>query len=193
MAEKKSNTTYLQLEAVFEWAKVFPENYDKTGPDGAYEGHDGAYTVDLLLTDEEYEKLTRAGSQKQAKQTDEGLNRIKVIRKHTAPYTYGGAPQVAHVDGTPWDIRKDGLIGNGSKGIAYVSVYKVKGRFGTRLDGLQIMEHVALEDDDDAPRGGFRIPDRSGQTAAPKVTQAVEKPKAKPAKQPVLVDDEIPF
>ena len=195
MAEKKSNTTYLQLEAVFEWCKVFPENYDKTGPDGAYEGHDGAYTVDLLLTDEEYEKLTKAGSQKTAKQTTDGLNRVKVIRKHTAPYTYGGAPQVAHIDGTSWDIRKDGLIGNGSKGIAYVSVYKVKGRYGTRLDGLQIMEHVAVEDDPDAPRTGFRIPDRSGQATGTKQAQPVEKTAAKPAKQPAkqLVEDEIPF
>ncbi len=196
MAEKSSKTKYLQLNATFEWCKVFPENYDKTGPDGAYEGHDGAYTVDLLLDDEEYNKLRAAGSQKQSKDTEDGLHRVKIIRKHTAPYTYGGAPQVAHIDGTPWDISKDGLIGNGSKGVAYVSVYQVKGRYGTRLDGIQILEHVSYEsEDDDAPRG-FRIPDRSGLTSAPKQNRPSETAAKQPAKKPApkqLIDDEIPF
>jgi hypothetical protein len=196
MAEKSSKTKYLQLNATIEWAKVFPENYDKTGPDGAYEGHDGAYTVDLLLDDEEYEKLRDAGSQKQSKETEDGLHRVKIIRKHTAPYTYGGAPQVAHIDGTPWDMRTDGLIGNGSKGVAYVSVYQVKGRYGTRLDGLQILDLVPYEsEDDDAPRG-LRIPDRSSQTSGSKNTQATEPAAKQPAKKPAskpLVEDEIPF
>jgi hypothetical protein len=198
MAEKKkSNTKYLELKAVFNWAKVFPQNMDKTGPDGVYESHDGAYTVDLLLDEKEFKKLSDAGSQKEGKPTEDGLYKVKVIRKHTAPYTYGGAPQVAHVDGTPWDIDEDGLIGNGSSGIAYVSVYQVKGRFGTRLDGIQILNKVEYESDDDGSHSGFRIPDltkgESGQKEAAKTPQAPVKPTKEPAKKPALMDDEIPF
>ena len=224
MADNKSSTIYLQLEAEFEWAKVFPENMDKTGPNEAYTGHDGAYTIDLILSTGEYAKLERAGSQKtgslkakdgrwlgekQWKSKEQGISfvdaledaeqiKIKVIRKHTAPYTYGGAPQVAHIDGTPWDLRDDGLIGNGSKGIAYLSVYEAKGLMGTRLDGIQVMEHVAYESEgyDDATPG-LHIPDRTKdrQATSAKTSQPDEKPAAKPAKKPAraLVDDEIPF
>lgn len=223
MAEtKKSNTTYLELPATFEWAKVFPENMDKTGPNNAYVGHGGAYTVDLILTKEVYQQLEEVGSQKspslktksgkwlgekQWKTREQGISyvdaldeadevKVKLIRKHEAPYTYGGAPQVAHADGTAWDLRTDGLIGNGSKGIAYVSVYQAGGLMGTRLDGIQVLELVEpppREDGEDYEPRGFRIPDRTGQKEAPKPQEPVGKVKKEPAKKPDMVEDEIPF
>lgn len=214
MADKKSNTTYLELPAIFEWARVFPENMDKVGANNAYAGTNGAYTVDVILTKDVFQQLEDAGSQKtplvkgkddkwiseknwrskeQGKSYLDALDeaehvKVKLVRKHDAPFTYGGPPQVAHADGTPWSFRDDGPIGNFSKGIAYVSVYEAGGLKGTRLDGIQVMELVEYErpepdgDDDYQPRG-FRIPDR---------TKGAEKPKAKaPAKQ--IVEDEIPF
>lgn len=212
-----SNTTYLELPVTFEWAKVFSENRDKTGPNNAYEGFGGAYTVDCIMSKEVFQQLEDAGSQKtpsvqnkdgkwlgerQWKTKEQGISyvdaldnatevKVKLMRKHEAPFTYGGPPQVAHADGTPWDINDDGLIGNGSKGIAYVSVYQAGGLMGTRLDGIQVMELVeppARDSDDDyVPQ--FRIPNRTGQTTAPKAQEPAGKVKKEPAKKPALEDD----
>lgn len=226
MAErKKSNTVYLELPAVFEWAKVFDFNMDRNGPNGSYEAHGGAYTVDLLLTKDVYKQLVAAGSQKTpmvlyndkwySEKSIAEFNRgkdkaermpsfddlydeaervkVKVIRKHDAPYSYGGAPQVAHADGSPWDTEDDGQIGNGSKGIAYVSVYEAGGLKGTRLDGIQILDLVEYisdydPDDDSEPRG-FKIPDRS---KAAGTTKKETKP-AKVSKTTDIEEDVIPF
>lgn len=226
MADKKSNTIYLELPAIFEWARVFPENMDKTGANNAYADTNGAYTIDAIMTKEVFQQLEDAGSQKtplvkgkddewvseknwrskeQGKAYLDALDeathvKVKLVRKHDAPYTYGGPPQVAHVDGTPWDFKTDGTIGNGSKGILYVSVYQAGGLKGTRLDGVQVMEHVEYErpepdEDDDGeyqPRG-FRIPDRTGQTEKPKAEEPSGKAENKPAKKPAMIEDEIPF
>lgn len=124
--------------------------------------------------------------------------KVKLDRKHDAPFTYGGPPQVAHVDGTPWDINTDGLIGNGSKGIVYVSVYEAGGLKGTRLDGVQVIDHVVFESNyepSEEPRGGFRIPNRTKDVPAVKPEV---KAKAKAAAKAPMVDDvawedEIPF
>jgi hypothetical protein len=216
MAEKKSNTVYLELPATFEWAKVFPENKDTTGANNELVGTGGAYSVDAIFTKDVFQQLEDAGSQKtpQIKNKDgkwlsekkwktkeQGISyldaleeatelKVKLVRKHDAPYTYGGPPQVAHVDGTPWDINDDGLIGNGTKGILYVSVYEAGGLKGTRLDGVQVIEHVAYESDreDDGPRG-FKIPNRAAtkEEAKPQV-----KSKAKQATRE-MIEDEIPF
>jgi hypothetical protein len=222
MADTKSKTIYLELPAVFEWAKVFPENMDKVGANNAYAGTSGAYTVDLILTKDVFQQLEDAGSQKtpsilnkdgkwmseknwrskeQGKSYMDALDeaetvKVKLVRKHDAPYTYGGPPQVAHADGTPWGIQEDGLIGNGSKGIAYVSVYEAGGLKGTRLDGLQIMELVeppARDPDEEyEPRsGGFKIPNRTTTSAAPKAKEAPVKKAA--AKKVEDIEDIIPF
>lgn len=219
MAEKKSNTVYLELPATFEWARVFPENKDTKGANGSLEGTGGAYSIDAIIRPDVYQQLVDAGSQKVASikaadgkwlsekkwraKEQGGVSfldafdnatevKVKLDRKHDAPYTYGGPPQVAHVDGTPWDINDDGLIGNGSKGILYVSVYEAGGLKGTRLDGVQVIEHVAFESEreDDTQRGPFRIPNRAAATpeAKPEV-----KAKAKAVSKAPMVEDEIPF
>lgn len=232
--KKKSNTVYLELPAVFEWAKVFTENMDKTGPNDAYVSHGGAYTVDAIMTKDVFQQLKDAGSQAAPSVFHEGKwyskkmidkiieaaemqgeeapmptyaklfskaekVKVKFKRKHDAPYTYGGPPQVAHADGTPWDINDDGLIGNESSGIIYASVYEAGGLKGTRLDGLQVMNHVQYdsgydpdEDGEYQPRG-FRIPNRTGQTGKPKAKEPSGKAANKPAKKPAMIEDEIPF
>ena len=115
--------------------------------------------------------------------------KVKFQRKHDAPFTYGGPPQVAHADGTPWHVDEDGLIGNGSEGILYVSVYESGGFKGTRLNGLQVLNHIPYESDFDPEDDstGFRMPDRTG-SAKPKATKA----KAKQP-EPEVEEDEIPF
>jgi hypothetical protein len=56
----------------------------------------------------------------------------------------GGEPEMYGPDGEPWDIDKDGLIGNGSKVKVYLSVYSTsrKAIFGTRLEGVKVIDHV---------------------------------------------------
>lgn len=218
MTEKKSNTIYLEIPATLEWAKVFPENKDTVGANNALVGTGGAYSVDAIISKDVYQQLEDAGSQKKPliknkdgkwlgeknwRSKEQGISfidafdnatevKVKLVRKHDAPFTYGGPPQVAHVDGTPWDIKTDGLIGNNSKGILYVSVYEVGELKGTRLDGVQVIDHVSYESDyqpDNSGGGGFRIPNRA-------VTKEEAKPAVKAkAKQlaKVDIDDEIPF
>jgi len=217
MADKKSNTVYLELPATFEWAKVFPENKDTRGANDSLVGTGGAYSVDAIMSKDVFQQLEDAGSQKTPlvknkdgkwmgeknwRTKEQGISyvdaldnatevKVKLVRKHDAPFTYGGPPQVAHVDGTPWDINDDGLIGNGSKGVLYVSVYEAGGLKGTRLDGVQVIDHVSYESDYDgeAPRA-FKIPNRTAtkQEAKPEV-----KAKARAASKAPMVEDEIPF
>ena len=184
--EKKEFPKWVALDGVIEWAKVFASNRDKRGPNDAYVGWDGATTVDMLLSDGEYQKLKDAGSTLTGKK--EGDNwRVKFKRRWVHRTSkgeeypqYGGAPNVIRPDGTPWDLTEDGLIGNGSTGICHVQIYQSGSFLGTRLVGLQVRDHVAFE----STGSGFSYPDLTQEGSPPK-----EEPKAK--KQ--MVDDEIPF
>ena len=42
-------TRKVKLTGTAEWAKVFEQNRDLKGFEGAYEAHDGACTIDLLM------------------------------------------------------------------------------------------------------------------------------------------------
>lgn len=187
--KNKSTTKRIEVRGKAQWAKVFEQNRDMTGPDGAYESHGGACTVDALLDEDNLQLLVDAGSQtaintkKDNKVNEDGLYIMKLKRKWDAPYTYGGAPVVRHADGvTNWDIDEDGLIGNGSECVFHVSVYTVKGRVGTRLDALQVIDHIPYESD---------------YVPGPKMRNYAKETPAKPAKENKKVstidDDEIPF
>ena len=136
------------------WAKIFEENRDMKGwcgPTGAargtYEDCDGAYTLDLVMDTDNASTLKMSGSMKEPKPEDGGL-RVKLIRKHKGPFAAAsGPPVVTHKDGTPWDIEKDGTIGNGSKVEVTVSVYSIKayGTTGTRLESVRVLELVVYE------------------------------------------------
>lgn len=149
-----AKATKIKVSGTCNWAKVFEENRDMIGykpvaeVPGTYEGCDGAYTVDLILSPEEFGKLKDAGSMKTGTPTDEGI-KVKVDRKHEAPFTYGGKPKVLKEDGTVWDFEEDGGIGNGSSVEATITTYKTKfGTVGTRLEALKVTEHVPYVPDD---------------------------------------------
>lgn len=211
MAERTS-PVYLEIPCEIEYAKVFEFNRDKKGYRGKHERYGGAYTVDAIMSSDAYKALKDSGSQKQGKVWDEeeekwvkgsskelrSADRIKVSfeRKHEAPYTYGGPPRVVHADGSSWDTTEDGLIGNGSKGFIFVTVYEMEidgeQAFGTRLDVIQVTEHVEYESDyDPNVTRGHVIPDRSGGSQPkPEVKKASKKAVVD---QGPLEDDEIPF
>jgi len=176
----------LKLKATIEWAKVFEVNRDMKGPNGVWEGHGGATCIDALLDEENYQMLTESGSQKVSKGADDaGLHRVKFKRNWEANWGYGGAPQVVHADGEPWDIAVSGLIGNGSTAVIHLDIYEAKGLMGTRLDAVQVLNHVVYESE---YTGGVRFEDLSGEVTK----KAKPKVKDKAPANAEFVDD-IPF
>lgn len=167
-------TKKVKLQAILEWAKVFEENRDMKGYEGAFEDHDGACTIDALLDEENFQKLRSSNSMSgQRAQADEnGRYRVKFKRKWVEQYG-GGAPIVKTPEGKTWDFDEDGTIGNGSEGEIVLTVYTTsrKNIVGTRLDKVLVTNLVKYEPEDD-----------DGDTPAPKAEPVKEK-----------LDDEIPF
>jgi len=127
MAERKKSTAQLvELECEVEWAKVFGFNRDKTGPDGVWEEFEGKTTVVALLSSEQFKHLRSLGVQKQSKGTDDqGRIRVQFERKWIDKFpNWGGAPRVLNADGSDFNPDEQGLIGNGTKAIVFISVYQ---------------------------------------------------------------------
>lgn len=139
-----------------EWARVFEETRDMKGFDDEYVKTDGAYTVDQVLSKEEYQKLVNAGSQKKPKNKRlmDGEIVIKMMRPHrvtkrdgTELPQAGGAPEVTDADGNPIVD----LIGNGSKAEITNLISTFKGQDGkvyarTTMTKIKILELVPYEE-----------------------------------------------
>jgi len=215
---KDTDTRYIQIKGVIEWAKVFEQNRDRTGPGGAWKDHNGGTSVDMLLDEDNVEILEASGSTKLGVQdrrygkegeddviitfvgeaprkgqkipkgfTEKdriGLPRYKMTRMWDETFGHMGGPAIAHADGAPWTLDNDGLIGNGSVGIAHLEVYTTGNDLvGTRLNGLQVLEHVVFESD---RTGGVQFDDHSAEygntkSTEPEVTSSAD------------LDDDIPF
>ena len=57
-------TRKVVLTGIAEWAKVFEDNRDLKGFEGAYEEFDGACTIDMILDKENMDRLTASRSMK---------------------------------------------------------------------------------------------------------------------------------
>ena len=151
-----------------EWAKIFENNRDLTGYEGSYVPFEGAYTLQQMLSKDEYAKLQAAGTQKQPNQKrlmDAELS-IKFERKHkvtrkdgTELPQAGGAPKVTDADGSPWSEDK-GLIGNGSTAEVTNLITTFKGGDGkmysrTTMTGVKIIEHKMVEEKADSNEMGW--------------------------------------
>ena len=207
MTDKKEKTyTEFKIKAKLEWARVFEQNRDMHGYNGAYEKYDGACTVDALVDEENLQIMIDAGSQtaenvydaahysgksadklkKKAKVfTEDGLYRVAMKRPFKTPIpTIGGPPAVRHADGrTNWDLEEDGAIGNGSEAFIYGTVYESKGLKGVRLDGIQILDLVPYESD-------YSPGPRMGDYSAPVESKPTPKPSTKTEE---ILEDELPF
>ena len=151
-----------------EWAKIFENNRDMTGYEGSYVPFDGAYTLQQILSKEEYAKLQAAGTQKKPNQKRlmDGELMIKFERKHkvtrkdgTELPQAGGAPKVTDADGSPWTEDK-GLIGNGSTAEVTNLITTFKGGDGkmysrTTMTGVKITEHKSVEEKVDSNEMGW--------------------------------------
>jgi len=151
-----------------EWAKIFENNRDLTGYEGSYVPFEGAYTLQQILSKDEYAKLQAAGTQKKPNQKRlfGGELSIKFERKHkvtrkdgTELPQAGGAPKVTDADGSPWTEDK-GLIGNGSTAEVTNLITTFKGGDGkmysrTTMTGVKIIEHKMVEEKADSNEMGW--------------------------------------
>jgi len=161
MAERKKSTAQLvELECEIEWAKVFGFNRDKTGPDGVWEETEGRTSVVAKLTQEQFKYLKSLGVQKQAKDVDDqGRIKVQFTRKWVDKFpNWGGAPRVLNADGSDFNPDEQGLIGNGTKAIVFISVYQAGKLVGTRLEGLQVLDLVEYVSDKPATENYSRVP-----------------------------------
>ena len=146
-------TRKVVLTGIAEWAKVFEDNRDLKGFEGAYEEFDGACTIDMILDKENMDRLTASRSMKKGSPDAEGRGtRVRFVRKFNTGRDWdSGSPTVLKADNTKWDMDVDGLIGNGSKVAVTLSVYDTsrKSIVGTRLDRVKVLEHVKPPSDDE--------------------------------------------
>ena len=146
-------TRKVVLTGIAEWAKVFEDNRDLKGFEGAYEEFDGACTIDMILDKENMDRLTASRSMKKGSPDAEGRGtRVRFVRKFNTGRDWdSGSPTVLKSDGTKWDMDIDGLIGNGSTVAVTLSVYDTsrKSIVGTRLDRVKVLEHIKPPSDDD--------------------------------------------
>ena len=146
-------TRKVVLTGIAEWAKVFEDNRDLKGFEGAYEEFDGACTIDMILDKENMDRLSASRSMKKGSPDAEGRGtRVRFVRKFNTGRDWdSGSPTVLKSDGTKWDMDIDGLIGNGSTVAVTLSVYDTsrKSIVGTRLDRVKVLEHVKPPSDDE--------------------------------------------
>lgn len=190
MAGAKQKATELELFGILEWAKVFEFNRDKAEWNAET---DGECKITVILDEENAKKFKASGSQKQMVPDENGRGmKVTVGRKFRPALEWqGGPPPVVDAAGDPWDVEEKGLIGNGSTGVVYVTVYDTRGgRKGTRLEGVQVIEHVVVESEGGGSISrGPRFKDYSS-TAKP-AAKSSPPPSPKAVKQ--VDEDNIPF
>ncbi len=139
---------YITLKGKAKWARVFEGNRDMKGYQGAYQETDGACTMDVVLTKEEYQKLKDAGSATKLKLDEEtGERFIKLKRPFKGKHEWAsGAPVVTKADGSVWSFEDDGAIGNGSEVEVTVVVYTTSMTPGTRLEKVKVLKPVSIKE-----------------------------------------------
>jgi len=146
-------TRKVVLTGIGEWAKVFEDNRDMKGFEGAWEEFNGACTIDMILDDENMQILRNSKSMKKGTPDPEGRGtKVRLIRKFETGRDWdSGAPVVTKSDGSKWNYEEDGTIGNGSTVQVTLSVYDTsrKGIVGTRLDRIKVINHVEYQPEDE--------------------------------------------
>lgn len=130
------------------WAKVFEENRDLKGFEGAAEAYGGQYKIDLVLEPHALKEFKKSGSAVNPKiNTDTSDVYVTLKRKHIDRFEWsGGQPKVTKADGSVWSFEEDGYIGNGSTVEVEYEVYTTRMANGTRLLGVKVLEHVPYKD-----------------------------------------------
>lgn len=150
-------TTQITLEGAAMWSKVFEENRDLRGFEDAFVPFDGAYTIDVVMNKEEFDRLAATGAAKASKIKQKEVDKfgevtLKFTRKHKDRFEWSsGAPLVCKPDGTAWSYMNDGVIPNGSKVTVTVDVYTTSKATGTRLARVNVTEVADMEEKPEKP------------------------------------------
>lgn len=143
-----TKTQIIKLKGKASWAKVFEDNRDMKGFEGAAEEYGGQYTIDVSMDKENFDKLKESGSMLTGRVGEDGQI-VKFKRKHIDRFPEtSGPPIVEKNDGTIWDFETDGAIGNGSEVEVTLEVYKTsRARIvGTRLRKVVVLDPVSFDD-----------------------------------------------
>lgn len=171
-------TVQMDVKGTIEWAKVFESNRDRAEWN---KETDGEYKVTVFTDKETADALKQAGCGKTITETEKG-HKVTFSRPHTGREEWqGGPPMVADIKGRSWNMQESGLIGNGSTGIVRVHIYDVAARKGTRLVGLQVLDHVVYNSDGSPSQLSSGFEDLSASQSG-----SVSSPSQEPA-------DSIPF
>ena len=174
-------TTQHDVKGTIHWAKVFESNRDRAH---FHSSTDGAYKVTVVTDEATMKSLKKEGCTKQFKKTDGGFE-VTFDRPHKGDYDWqGGAPIVADITGKAWDLDEKGLIGNGSTGIVKIALYRGKDmdNAGSRLLGLQILDHVVYESEGGSSQPRSMFTDHSKSSGGSKSSTSSQEPQ-----------DSIPF
>lgn len=155
-------TKIMKFKGTCQWAKVFPENRDmlewddETMSFSAPSSHGGTYSIELIMSPEDYRELKMSGSlaAKNSKLNEAGEDVCRFKRQHERRGKGGvllefasGPPKVIDAaTGLPWDINSQGVPGNGSEVEVTIAVYTTKFSPGTRLEEVSVINYVAIED-----------------------------------------------
>ena len=178
-------TEILELFGTLDWAKVFEHNRDQASWNVET---DGECKVTITLDEDNADKLKSAGCQKKMESV-EGGTKVTLSRPFKGNNDWGsGTPTVVNVKGLDWDFDVDGFIGNGSTGMIRVAVYDTStGRRGTRLEAVQVIDHVTYESE-----GGSSSPSFKDLSSKVEDTKAAPVNKAS-KKKATVSEDTIPF
>ena len=99
-------TRRVKLTGIAEWSKVFAQNRDTKGYEGAYEDCDGACTIDLIMDDSNLSLLQASRSMKKGSPDIGGRGtKVKFVRKYDTGRDWdSGAPIVLKPDDSKWDL-----------------------------------------------------------------------------------------
>lgn len=138
-------TTNHTLKGAVKWAKVFEENRDMEGFEGAARAFDGQYIINFVLDKANREALKASGSAARPSLDKDDDMIVKFKRKHKDRFEWAsGAPKVTKPDGSVWDYKTDGPIANGSICEVDIEVYTTKMSNGTRLKEVRVIEAAEL-------------------------------------------------
>jgi hypothetical protein len=161
-----SKTKYGSFRGELFYAQIFEQNRDMGGDQNdaaqAVAAKGGQYSVIFIPKDDaELQKMKDIGYPEssmgypQIKTYDyaDGRTGMKLKRPHTHPSIpdLGGAPDILDwTDGQSdkvWDMDVDGEVGNGSRAVVRISVYKRKEGATpiVRLESVAIVEHEVFE------------------------------------------------
>jgi hypothetical protein len=140
-------TEFVKLKGIAKWARVFEDNRDLYGFEGAAKEYGGQYVIDVYPDKENLDKLKVAGSRLRPKLDVDGKMFVKFKRKHEGPFAAAsGAPKVTNEAGDVWSFEDDGPIGNGSEVEVSLVVYDTRMGKGTRLEGVKVLNLVEYKE-----------------------------------------------